>query len=115
MPSEERHIAFSESEVTAAAQRFVQKRDKKMLGITVRHVKPVAKGDALAGVHVVGNRGIEHVTLDLGLAELTAALISDCFSRKIPMPRKADKQVQFTRGQFVLMLTVPHHPPSDVV
>lgn len=77
-----------------------------MLGVTVRHVKPIANGDALDGVHVVGNNGIERVTLDLGLAELTAALLSDCFSKKIPIPRNADKQVQFTRGQFVLVLSI---------
>lgn len=115
MPSEERHITFSEAEVTAAAQRFVRKRDKKMLGVAVRHVKPIEKGDALDGVHVVGNNGIERVTLDLGLAELTAALLSDCFSRKIPMPRNADKQVQFTRGEFVLALKISNHTPCDVV
>ena len=106
MPSEERYITFSDAEVAAAAQRFVRKRDKKMLRAPVRHVKPIANGDALDGVHVVGNNGIERVTLDLGLAELTAALLSDCFSRKIPIPRSADKQVQFTRGQFVLVLKI---------
>lgn len=77
-----------------------------MLGVTVRHVKPIANGDALDGVHVAGNNGIERVTLDLGLAELTAAPLSDCFSKKIPIPRNADKQVQFTRGQFVLVLSI---------
>jgi len=115
MPSEQRQITFSDAEVAAAAQRFVRKRDKKLHGVAVRHVKPIANGDALDGVHVVGDNGIERVTLDLGLAELTAALLSDCFSKKIPLPRSADKQIQFTRGQFVLVLNISNDTPSDVV
>lgn len=104
MPTEERYITFSETELLAAAQRFIRKRDKKMLTVAVRQVKPIANGDGLDGVHVAGNNGIERINVDLSLAELTASLLSECFSQKIPMPRNADKQVQFTRGQFVLVL-----------
>jgi len=106
MPTEERYITFSETELLAAAQRFIRKRDQKMLTVAVRHVKPIANGDALDGVRVIGNNGIERINLDLSLAELTASLLSECFSRKIPMPRNADKQVRFSRGQFVLVLNI---------
>ena len=108
MPTEERHISFKDAEVADAAQRFIRKRGKRMLGVSIRHVKPIANGDALDGVHLIGNNGIERVNIDLTLAELTAALLSDCFSRKIPIPRRAEKQVKFTGGNFVLLLRVPN-------
>lgn len=106
MPTEERHITFKDAEAAAAAQRFVRKRSKRMLGVEIRHVKPRAAGDALDGVHLIGNNGIERVYVDLSLAELTAALLNDCFARKIPIPRRSDKQVLFIGGQFVLLLQV---------
>jgi hypothetical protein len=93
---------------------MVRKRGNRMLGVAIRHVKPIADGDALDGVHLVGNNGIERVNIDLTLAELTAALLSDCFSRKIPIPRRAEKQVQFTGGHFVLLLQVSNNVTTDV-
>jgi hypothetical protein len=114
VPTEERHITFNDAEAAAAAQRFVRKRGKRMLGVAIRHIKPIANGDALDGVHLIGNNGIERVNIDLSLAELTAALLSDCFSRKIPIPRRAEKQVQFTGGRFVLLLRVSNQLTVDV-
>jgi hypothetical protein len=114
MPTEERHITFTDTEVAAAAQRFIHKRDKRMLGVTVRQVKPIAEGRALDGAHVVGNNGIERVNVDLGLAELTAALLNECFSKKVPIPRNAEKQVQFNRDRFELVLHVSSPVPSDL-
>lgn len=112
MPTEERNISFKEAEVAAAAQCFIRQRGKRMLGVAIRHVKPIANGDALDGVHLIGNDGIERVKIDMSLAELTAALLSDCFSRKIPIPRKAEKQVQFTNGHFMLLLRVSNQPTA---
>jgi hypothetical protein len=114
MPTEERHITFKEAEVADAAQRFVRKRGKRMLGVSIRHVKPIATGDALDGAHLIGNNGIERVSIDLTLAELTAALLGDCFSREIPIPRRAEKQVLFTGGHFVLLLRVPNLTTAGV-
>jgi hypothetical protein len=75
---------FKDAEAT---QRFVRKRSKRMLRVAIRHVKPIANGEALDGVHLIGNNGIEPVNIDLTLTELTAALLSDCFSRKDPAAR----------------------------
>ena len=90
-----------------------------MLRVEIRHVKLIANDEALDGVHLIGNNGIERVNIDLTLAELTAALLSDCLSRKDPDPAARGKagevhRPKFTGGQFVLVLRVSNQLTASV-
>ncbi|MBK1670130.1 hypothetical protein CKO28_19015 [Rhodovibrio sodomensis] len=104
MPLEERHIEFSDVETAAALQRYVRKRYAGREAVAIRHVRPASDGGALTGVQATGNQGMERVQLDLSRAELTAALLSWCFSHQIPIPRRAEKRVTYGRTRFTLVL-----------
>ena len=48
----------------------------------------------------------ESASIDISEAEMAAALVNYCLSRKIPMPSKSNKGVQVIGGDVTLILTI---------
>lgn len=106
MPSEERRITFSETETSSAVQRLVRRRNPERSTVEIRHVRPTSNGQELTGAHVSGNIGLERIDLDLSVTELSAALLGWCLATSVPIPRQAQKRVDYAKGKFVLVLRV---------
>jgi hypothetical protein len=106
MPSEERRITFSETETANAVQRHIRRRDSDRSTVEIRHVRPTSNGQELTGAHVSGHIGLERIELDLSVTELSAALLGWCLATNVPIPRQAQKFVDYAKGRFVLGLRV---------
>ena len=106
MPSERRFIVFTSEEAIDAIARF-----SKMLDTPLFRGKPtelhVRKNPQVRAILEVEKRGGEEIeTIDLNSSHLAAALINFCRELRIPLPRKAKKELDVSGEQLVLRLKV---------
>ena len=106
MPSEVRLIAFSDDEIREAITEFDAASSKPMLRgrVTTLHIRKKPQVYAIVEVETAGGEEIDSV--DLTSSYLAAALISFCKTTRIPLPRKAEKELDVVGDQLVLRLTV---------
>lgn len=111
MSTETRRITFSAIELIQAITRH--RRDEK-------HPLPESR---IRGARVENGEGpVPHVSLvldpmggdgassiDFRPTEIAAALIKFCHSKRIPLPRRAQKSLGIDRGQVSLVLHLGEH------
>jgi hypothetical protein len=104
MPRESRTILFSEFEVIDALRRFVEASRWDLGGETIERVqaydeRPV-RAIALCGA------GESARKLTLTEIDLTRAFLLYCIERKIPLPRRGQKEIAIADGALALTVTI---------
>ena len=100
-----RCITFNEREAVAAV---LDRRRAQRQSIPSGLIQGLAfKSDnGAASVLKVEDYDGNKTPIDISEAEMAAALVNYCLSRKIPMPSKLNKGVQVIGGDVTLILTI---------
>ena len=98
MPREQRTILFNEFEVIDALRRFVE-ASKWDLGDSQAFDEQPVRAIAHCG-------GGEARKVNLTEIDLGRALLLYCVERKIPVPRRGQKEVRIADGTLALTITV---------
>ena len=101
---EVRTIVFSLDEVQTALAEHCRRRGKQLPVGVVREftftASPVSASLVLANDHGLS------ASFDFSQVEIAAALIGFCLHRKVPLPAKAEKQIQVMGSSFMLVVTM---------
>ena len=101
---EVRTIIFSNEEVQLALTEHCRRRGKALpTGVVSRLVM---KSDPISAALVLTNDAGGVVSLDFPQVEVAASLIGYCLHRKVPLPAKAEKQIQIIGNACVLVVTM---------
>ncbi|WP_421710034.1 hypothetical protein [Algihabitans sp.] len=103
MPREQRTILFNEFEVIDALRRFVE-ASKWDLGGVIERVQAFDEQPVRAIAHC--GSGEEARKVNLTEIDLGRALLLYCVERKIPVPRRGQKEVRIAEGTLALTITV---------
>ena len=103
MPREQRTILFNEFEVIDALRRFVEASKWDLGDSVIERVQAFDEQPVRAIAHCGGGeaRKVNLTEIDLG-----RALLLYCVERKIPVPRRGQKEVQIADGTLALTITV---------
>lgn len=110
MPSETRRLVFSNAELVQAISEYNQGAGKKLPAGTVTACKPIDRPELVVRLEILDQRRGEVLTVDLTPEVVGAALLRYCMSRKIPIPRHAEKSVQVQGDNIVLAIALKSEP-----
>jgi len=100
-----RCIVFNEKEVVTAV---IDHRHSKRKPLPVGMVRGIAintDGRNTCSLKLEDYDGKRNA-VSITEAELAAALIEYCLSRRIPMPRKSDKEINVVGGDIMMVMTI---------
>ena len=101
---EVRTIIFTNEEVQLALTEHCKRRGKPLPAGVVKRF--TFKSEPMSASLVLANdRGAE-ASFDFSQIEVAASLIGYCLHRKVPLPAKAEKQIQIIANSFVLVVTM---------
>mgnify|MGYP006291737517 CR=1 FL=1 len=114
MVSEERWIAFSPPELCSAVSAYTAKVTA-MPGLQVLRLTPAASPDLPPGAVLAHTASRQHPSVTLTPVQLTCALITYCFARRIPLPKDGRKRVDLDGDRAVLHVAYANQrpPPAD--
>lgn len=104
MPRESRIIIFSEFEVIDALRRFVEASKWDLGGKTIDRVQAYDERPVRA-VALCGG-GNDERQLNLTEIDLARAFLLYCVERKIPLPKRGQKEVRISEGALALAITI---------
>ena len=104
MPREQRTIFFSEFEVIDALRRFVE-ASKWDLGDNVIERVQAYDERPVRAVAFCGTASDAH-KLNLTEIDLARAFLLYCVEKKIPVPRRGQKEIRIADGALALTITV---------
>ena len=105
---EVRTILFSVDEVQAALAEHCRRRGKPLPVGVVREF--AFKADPISASFVLVNDHGVSASFAFSQVEVAAAVIGFCLHRKVPLPAKADKQIQVMGSSLMLVVTTaPTH------
>lgn len=113
-----RCLVFSDREVVAAVFERRRKIGEAaphghVVGITF-HMSPHAANTLEAVIHVTDDLGDDRA-LTVDQTEITAALVTHCMKRNIPLPVESDKTLHLINGSATLMITMNFKRPPRLV
>ena len=101
---EVRTIIFSNEEVQLALTEHCKRRGKALPAGVVSAF--TSKADPISvSLTLTNDKGL-NASFDFSQVEVAASLIGYCLHRKIPLPAKAEKQLQIIANAFVLVVTM---------
>ena len=100
-----RAIIFTDEEVQLAVSEQLIRRGKSLPGKVI--YVAMAKDPVSATVEFIDASGRTTRTV-FSDVELAASLIGFCIARKVPLPAKAEKQVELLSNGVALMISIPN-------
>ena len=106
MPSERREIIFSHSELCEAIVDYFERDESistqgEFNGLTLSE-----KGEVSAIAEYFDTELNQKLNIRVGVSEIGAALMLYCLKARIPLPKFAEKAIQFASGNVALIVTI---------
>lgn len=108
MPTEIRHLLFSETELSEAIRDYYQ-RSGQLLPVNARSVLKIDKGDQ-PFVRVAADTRRAEIDIKVKGEELLASLIFFCHKRRIPLPARGSKELAVLNGRLAVVIKLPMQP-----
>lgn len=103
MPAEFRFLVFSPSEASSALETYARRHGKAIPDGTIIAAEPV--GETTVNGRLLVDTGVAPPTIvPFTAAEILEALIGDCLSRSIPLPRVSEKVLERLNGRFAIRI-----------
>lgn len=107
-----RCILFKDREVLSAVLTRKRRLTEELPSGQVTGLHLVDQEDSVSCT-IVYDHGRQ--SLAIPEAELQAALLSHCMSRKVPLPAEADKHVHLIKGRATLMITMNFNKAARLI
>lgn len=103
MPSEFRFLVYSSSEAATALAAYARAHDRELPEGRIAGAEPV--GEKRINGRLLVETGLGPPTIvHFKTEEILEALIEDCLSRRIPLPRVSEKALERLQGRFALRI-----------
>jgi hypothetical protein len=99
-----RAIVFTDEEVQLALAEHQIRRGKPLPGRIA--TAAMANNPVSVTVELIDQSG-RRTSLTFSETELAASMIAFCIARKVPLPAKAEKQVELLSNGVALMISIP--------
>ncbi|MEI8394821.1 MAG: hypothetical protein WCF85_08810 [Rhodospirillaceae bacterium] len=103
-----RCIVFNEQEaITAVIERRRKQREALPIA-TIKGLVYQTDGEYTSILNLIDDYG-KKIELPIPRAEMAAALVNYCLTRKIPMPMAAKKNIEVIGSDITLLMTIAEH------
>jgi hypothetical protein len=107
MPSEIRHLVFSEEEALVALREYCRKSGKPLSDHALLHLKIVGQTPPFAMLATDASKGQPATNQRISTEDLLSALILYCHGNRIPLPVRGNKTLSVLNDRLAVVVSLP--------
>lgn len=107
MPSEIRHLVFSEEEALAALRDYCRKSGKPLSEDALLHLKIVNQTPPFAMLATDASKGQPATHQRVSTEDLLSALILYCHGNRVPLPVRGTKTLAVLNERLAVVVSLP--------